>query len=209
MWDYTLAGIEELLNGYCSSYEIIAKDIHEGIDEGFSEGLRESMKLGFVEGIKECRNKGFDNIEVRDMEESLKNALETASDESSLSIVNRSVSNEYWAKISPFFKRKMEQACNKTVEEIKNAEFNVDGINDVYIQSCVNASDRKIAEYIDNVCAGIRKNLPGDVIFNIFFDCLQDEFNRDFGKNLKAFTERICKEIDNKANNKRSDHERH
>jgi hypothetical protein len=196
-----LSWTEEFLNSYCSSYEKIAKDIREGIDEGFSEGLRESMKLGFVEGIKECRDTGFDNIEVRDMEEGLKNALETSSNESALTIIKRAVSNEYWAKIGPSFRLKMEEACNKTVEEIHSADFEVDGISTTYLESCVNASDEKITEYIGNVCEGVRKNLPTDVIFSMFFNCLQDEFNRDLVKNLKAFKERIRKEIDNKINN--------
>jgi hypothetical protein len=195
---YTLAGIEELLNIYCSSYEKIAKDIREGMEEGFSEGIRESMKLGFVEGIKECRATGFDKIEVRDMEEVLKNAFEASSDESALTIIKRAVSNEYWARIGPSFKLKMEEACNKIVEEIKIADFKVDGIGITYIESCVSASDKKITELIGNISEGVRKNLPADVVFSTFFDCLQDEFNKDLAKNLNAFEKRIYKEIDNR-----------
>lgn len=197
-----MAGIENFLNGYCSSYEIIAKDICEGIDEGFIEGLREGIKQGFVEGIKECRITGFDNIEVKDIEESLKNTIESASDESAITIIKRAVSNEYWAKISPSFKLEMEEACNKTIMEIKKSVFEVDKASSSDIEICVNAADEKVTGCISNVCEGVKKNLPTYAIFSIFFDCLQDEFNRDLGKNLKGFKEGLCKEIENKINNK-------
>ena len=209
MWDYTLVGIGISLDGYCSSYEKIAKDIREGIDEGFSEGLREGVKQGFIDGVKECRKGGFDNIEVKGMEEILECAFETASDETVSATIKRAVTNEYWVKISPSFEQKMEEACNKAVEEIKNADFDLDKRPASHIKSCVGTSAEKITECISDVCKGVRKNYPTDIIFWRFFDCLQDEFNRDLGKNLKACEERICKEIDSKVNNKRLDHERH
>ncbi|MDD3246409.1 MAG: hypothetical protein PHF18_06090 [Methanosarcina sp.] len=203
-----MTGIEDSLNGYCSSYEKIANDICESIDEGFNEGLREGIKQGFIEGVKECRNTGFDNIEVKKMEEILKCAFRTASDET-CSTAKQAISNSYLAKIAPSFKQKMGQACNKAVEEIKDADFELDKKSAFCTKSCVDASVKKITVCIGNVCGDMRKKFSTDVTFGSFFDRLQDVFNSELEKNLKACEERICKEIDSKVNNKRLDHERH
>jgi len=203
-----LTGIEDSLNGYCSSYEKIAKDICEGIDEGFNEGLRKGIKKGFVAGVKECRLTGFDNIEVKNMEEILKCAFDTASDET-YSTAKQAISHKYLAKVAPSFKQKMEEACNKAVEEIKDADFELDKKSAFCTKSCVDASVKKITACIGNVCADMKKKFSTDVTFGSFFDRLQGVFNSELEKNLKTCEERICKEIDNKVNNKRLDHERH
>jgi hypothetical protein len=44
MRGYILAEIEVPLDNYCSSYETMAKEIQEGMDEGFNKGLREGIK---------------------------------------------------------------------------------------------------------------------------------------------------------------------
>jgi hypothetical protein len=53
----------------------------------------------------------------------------------------------------------------------------------------------------------VKKKLPIDVIFRIFFDTLQEEFNRDLDENLEACEKRICKEIDDKIVCRKADHE--
>lgn len=194
--------IEDSLDGYCSSYEKIANDICEGMDEGFSEGLREGIRQGFIEGIKECRLTGFDNIEVKGMEEILKYALDTASDETLCSIIRQKVSEEYWEKIGPSLKKKMEEACSKVVKEIKNADIELDKKPASYLKNCVNASIENITECIGSVCSDMEKNFLTDIIFKSFFNCLQSEFNRDLDRNLKVCEERICIEIDNKIDKK-------
>lgn len=204
-----LAGIEDPLNSFCSSYEKLARDIREGIEEGFSEGLREGIKQGFVDGIKECRDTGFENIEVTEMEGVLKYALEAASDESARTKIKRTVSNEYWAKISPLFKQKMIEACNRAVEEIKDANFELDKKPPSYIRSCVNASLEKITGFIGDVSGGVREKLPTGMIFGSFFDSLQDELNRDLAKNLETCKERIFEVVDSKTIDERLDYERH
>lgn len=73
--------IEVPVNDYCSEYEMMANDIHAGMDEGFNEGFREGIKQGFVAGIRECLVTDFDSIDVKGMEEILKDAFENASDE--------------------------------------------------------------------------------------------------------------------------------
>ena len=60
---------------------MMANDIREGMDEGFNEGFREGIKQGFVAGVRECMVTDFDSIDVKGMEEILKSAFETASDE--------------------------------------------------------------------------------------------------------------------------------
>lgn len=207
--DYALAGIEDILNGYYKSYEMIAKDIREGIDEGFSEGFREGLKQGFIEGIKECISKGFDQIKVEDMNQVLMHTLENCTSETASAVIKRDVSNEYWGNIRPSFKQEMEDAYYKTVEEIKNADLDVGEKSAFYIKSCVDLSAKKIVECVGNVCDVVRPNSPTDVIFKNFYYCLQDEFNRDLDKNLKAYEKMICTEIDKKINCERLDHERH
>jgi hypothetical protein len=204
-----LTEIEVPVNDYCSRYETMAKDIREGIDEGFNEGLREGIKKGFVAGIRECMDKGFDNIEVKCMEEILKDAFKTSSDETTRVRIKRTVSNKYREKISPSFKQKMEEACDKAVEEIKNTDFELDKRPASGLKSCVNISVKKIKECIGSAGGDMRKKLPTDLVFGSFFDCLQAEFDRDLDENLKACEKRICKEIDNKIDNKKVDHERH
>jgi len=89
-----LIGIVATLSDYRNSYEKIAKEIREGMNEGFSEGLVECIKQGFVDGVKECRTVGFGNIDVKSTEEILKFAFETASGEALGIAVRRTVSRE-------------------------------------------------------------------------------------------------------------------
>ncbi|MGB9939419.1 hypothetical protein [Methanosarcina sp.] len=56
--------IEVSLNDYYSSYETMAKEIREGIDEGFDERVIEGIKQEFVAGIRGCRVSGFNNNEM-------------------------------------------------------------------------------------------------------------------------------------------------
>ena len=203
MRGYTLTEIEVPVNDYCSRYETMAKDIREGMDEGFNEGLREGIRQGFVAGIRECMATGFDNIYVKSMEEILKDASKNSSDETIRVTIKQTVSNEYREKISPSFKRKMEEACGKAVEEIKKADFEMDMRPASGLKNCFCASVKKIKECIGNTCGDIRKNFPTDVIFGSFFDSLQDEFNKDLDENLDACEKRICKEIDRKTDNKK------
>lgn len=203
MWGYTLTEIEIPVNDYCSRYETMAKDVREGMDEGFNEGLREGIKQGFIAGVRECMATGFDNICVKSMEEILNDASKKSSDETMRVTIKRTVSNEYREKISPSFKRKMEEICNKAVEEIKNADFELDNRPASSLKNCVCTSVKKIKECIGNTCADIRKNFPTDVIFGSFFDSLQDEFNKDLDENLDTCEKRICKEIDCKIDNRK------
>lgn len=207
MWDSVLVGIEDIFNGYYSSFEMIAKDIREGIDEGFIEGFREGIKQGFVEGVKECKSKGFDNIEVGDLDHVLKYTLETGSNESARDIIKQAVSDEYWMKIEPSFKQKMDDAYYGVVEEIRNTDFEVNKKPASYINNCLDAPAKKIMEGIGDVCGGVREFISEDEIFMNFFCCLQNEFNRDLGKNLKAYEKRICAEIENKIDSECPDHE--
>ena len=71
----------------------------------------------------------------------------------------------------------------------------------------VDESIEKFKDCIGNACSGIKKTLPADVIFTNFFDCLQDEFNKDLNEKLKACEKRICKTIDDKTGDKKADHE--
>ncbi|MGB9927635.1 MAG: hypothetical protein ACPK85_04450 [Methanosarcina sp.] len=199
--------IEISLNDYCGSYETMSKEIQEGIDEGFNEGLTEGIKQGFIAGIKECRDTGFDNIDVKSTEEILKIAFKIASDEAIEITVRKAVSDEYNEKVSPSFKKKMEEACSKAVEEIKNADFELDEVSASKLKNRVDASVERVRECIGSACGGVKKNLPKDMIFKIFFGSLQDEFNRDLDENLKACRMRICKEIDSKITSKKVDHE--
>ncbi|MFY1112556.1 MAG: hypothetical protein AB3K77_12855 [Methanosarcinaceae archaeon] len=199
--------IEASLDNYCRSYETVVKDILEGMDEGFNEGLREGIKKGFVAGVSESRTAGFDNLDVKCLERILENACETASDEAVCIAIKQTVSNEYRAKIGPSFKQKMEKACNKAVEEIRDADIELDKRSASELKGCVDASAKTIKVCVGDACGSMRKNFPTDVVFRSFFDCLQDEFNKDLNKNLKVCEERICKEIDCKLDNKRVDHE--
>lgn len=192
--------INVLLNDYLMNYRNTAKEIHEGVDEGFSEGYKEGIKQGFIDGVKECLAKGFDNIEVKSTEETLKLAFETASDESVNVSITRAVSRKYREKISPPFKKKMEEACNKVVEDIKKADFELEEIPASELKICVDTSVKKIKECIDGAFVGIRKNLPEDLIFGSVFNGLQDGFDNDLEENLQACEKRVCKEIDNKIN---------
>lgn len=207
MLDSVLVGIEDIFNVYYSSFEMIAKDIREGIDEGFIEGFREGIKQGFVEGIKECKSKGFNNIEVGDLDQVLKYTLETGSNESASDIIKQAVSDEYWMKIEPPFKQKMDDAYYGVVEEIRNTDFEKDIKHVSCIKSCLDASVKRIMECIGDVCGGVRKYISEDEIFMNFFYCLQDEFNRDLVKSLKAYEKRICAEIENKIDSECPDHE--
>lgn len=201
--------IEIFLNNYCNSYEAMAEEIHEGIDEGFNEGLKEGIKQGFVDGIKECRSTGFDNIDVKSTEEILKRAFKIASDEAIETTVRKAVSDEYSEKVAPSFKKKMEEACSKAVEEIKNADFELDEMSASKLKNRVDESVEKVRECIGSACGGVKKNLPKDMIFKIFFGSLQDEFNRDLEENLEVCKMRICEELDNKISNMKADHDRH
>jgi len=204
-----MTDVEVSLNDYCSKYETMAKEIHEGMDEGFNEGLREGIKKGFVAGIRECLDKGFDNIEVKCMEEILKDAFKTSSEETTRVRIKRTVSNRYREKISPSFKQKMEEACDKAVEEIKNTDFELDKRPASGLKICVNTSIKKIKECIGSACADMRKNFPTDLVFGSFFDSLQAEFDRDLDENLKACEKRIFREIDHKTENQRADYGQH
>lgn len=186
-----------------------AKYIREGIDEGFTEGFREGLKQGFIEGIKECRSKGFDQIEVKEINQVLEFTLETGTNESASDVIKQAVSDEYRSNIGSSFKQEMEDAYYKGSEEIKNANFEVDEIPVSYIKSCVGTSIEKIMECIGSAFWGVKKNLPANMLFIHFFYCLQDEFNKDLGKNLKAYEKTICTEIGKKIKSERFDHERH
>jgi flagellar biosynthesis/type III secretory pathway protein FliH len=67
-----LAELEVPIDNYCSSYEKMAKEIREGVDEGLNEGIKEGIKQGFVAESGNAELTGFDNIEVKCMEEILK-----------------------------------------------------------------------------------------------------------------------------------------
>jgi flagellar biosynthesis/type III secretory pathway protein FliH len=192
--------INFLLNDYLTNYGNMAKEIHEGVEEGFSEGYKEGIKQGFIDGVKECLATGFNNIEVKSTEETLKCALETASDESINVSITRAVSRKYRERISPPFKKKMEEACNKAVENIKKADFDLEEVPASELKICVDASVKKIKECIDGAFEGIRKNLPEDLIFGSVFNGLQGGFDNDLEENLQACEKRICKEIDSKIN---------
>jgi hypothetical protein len=201
MRGYTLTEIELPIVNYCSSYESIAKDIREGIDEGLNEGIKEGIKQGFVAGIRECRLMGFDNIEVKCMEDILKDAFKTSSAETARIRIRHTVSNKYRDTISPSFKQKMEEACDRAVEEIKNvknADFEPDKRPSSGLKSCVGASVIKIKECIGSAFVDVRKKFSADLVFGSFFDSLQDEFNRDLNENLEVCEKRIWKEIDSK-----------
>lgn len=197
------------LNDYRSSYEKMAKEIREGMNEGFNEGLVEGIKQGFVDGVKECRSVGFGNIDVKSTEEILKFAFETASGEALGVAVRRTVSREYKAKIGPSFRKKMKEECDKAVEDIRRADLELDKGSASDLKNSVEASAKKIKEFVGGAFGGIRKNLPVDVVFRSFFESLQEELNRDLDRHLKACEIRICKEIDNKIDKRRLDHERH
>lgn len=255
----------------------MTEEIQEGIAEGFNEGLREGIKQGFIDGIKECRDLGFSNIDVKSMEEVLENSFKIVSDKTIQITFRQVVGKEYRENVSPSFKKKMEEACNKAVEGINNSDcemgeaaalklmYRVDvsiekirecignacgtvkeqfSTNTVFeslfdcmqdefkkgldknLEACeksaykaidskidnknrVDASIEKLKDCIGSACSGIKKNIPADVIFTNFFDCLQDEFNKDLNENLKACEKRICKTIDGKTEDKKADHERH
>jgi hypothetical protein len=204
-----LAGIEDSLDGYCSSYEEIAKDICDGIDEGFNEGLREGIKQGFLEGIKECKLAGFDNIEVETLEETFKCAFKSASNATVCSKAEQVIADRCLAKISLSFKQKMEEACNKAVKEIKDADFELDTKSAFCAKNYVDNSITKIKGYIGNVCKDVSNKFPEGCIQEIFFDRLQGVLDSELDRNLKACEARICKEIDSKVNTEKADHERH
>ena len=207
MWGYTLTEIESSLNNYCSSYEAIAKEIHEGIDEGFNEGLNEGIKQGFIDGIKECRATGFDNIDIKNTEEILKMAFKMASDEAIDITVRQTVSNEYREKIGPSFKKRMEEACSNAVEEIKSTDFELDEVSASKLKNRVDVSVKRVKECISSTCGNMKKNLPTNVILRLFFECLKSEFNRDLEENLETCEKRICKEIDSKISESNSKHQ--
>jgi hypothetical protein len=106
----------------------------------------------------------------------------------------------------------MEEACDRAVEEIKNAK-NADLEPDKRpvsgLKICVNTSFEKIKECIGNACGDVRKKFSADPVFGSFFDYLQDEFNRDLDENLEACEKRICREIDPKIEKQRADYGRH
>ena len=83
-----------------------------------TKGLEMASSRGFIAGIKDCIVKGFDDIDVKCMEEILKDAFKTSSDETIRVYIKRNISNEYGEKISPSFKQRMEEVCDKAVEEI-------------------------------------------------------------------------------------------
>lgn len=212
MRGYTLTEIEVPIDNYCSSYESIAKDIREGIDEGLNEGIKGGIKQGFVAGIRECLDRGFDNIEVKCMEEILKDAFKTSSAETARVRIRHTVGNKYRDRISPSFKQKMGEACDKAVEEIKNvknADFEPDKTPVSGLKSRVNPSFEKIKECIGSVCGDVRKKFSSDFVFGSFFESLQDELNRDLDENLEACEKRICREIDPKIEKQRADYGRH
>jgi len=212
MRGYILAEIELPINNYCRSYETISKEIREGMDEGFNEGIKEGIKQGFVAGIRECRLTGFDNIEVKCMDEILKDAFKTSSAETARIRIRHTVSNRYRDSISPFFKQKMGEACNRAVEEIKNlknADFDSDKRPVSGLKICVNTSFEKIKECISNACGDVRKKFSADIVFGSFFESLQEEFNRDLDENLDVCEKRICREIDPKIEKQRADYGRH
>ncbi len=198
---------EVSVGDYYSKYEMMANDIRAGMDEGFNEGFREGIKQGFVAGVRECFVTGFNDIDVKGMEEILKDAFETASDEAIRIKVRRTASNEYKEKISPSFKKKMEEACNKAVEEIKDVDFELEEQSASELKDSVGISVKKVRECIGNAFRGAKKKLPTYVIFRLFFDTLQEEFNRDLDENLEACEKRICKEIDNKIDCRKACHE--
>lgn len=191
-----------LLEEYHANYEKTAKEICEGIDEGFNEGYKAGIKKGFIEGVKECIASGFNNIEVKSTEETLRYAFKTSSDEAITVSITRAVSRKYREKIGPPFKKKMEKICNTVVEDIKKADFELEEIPASELKICVDASVKKIRECIDNAFEGVRKNLPEDLIFGSIFNGLQDGFDNDLEENLKACEKRIYKEIDTKIDNR-------
>ncbi len=203
----TLTEIDVILDDYRSSYGKTAEEIREGMDEGFSEGYREGIKQGFIDGVKECMATGFNNIEVKSTEETLKCAFETASDEAVNVSITQAVSRKYREKIGPSFKKKMEEACNNVVEDIRKADFEMEKIYASELKICVDASVKKIKECIDSAFEGIKENLPENLVFGSIFNGLQDGFDNDLEEKLKACEIRICKEIDNKICNRQVDYE--
>jgi hypothetical protein len=188
-----------LLNDYRISYGKTAKEIREGIDEGFNEGYKEGIKQGFIDGVKECLATGFNDIEVKSTEETLKYAFETASDESINVSITRAVSRKYRERIGPPFKKKMEEACSKVVEDIRRGDFELDKLPASELKICVGTSVQKIKECVDSAFEGIRKNLPEDLVFGSVLNGLQDGFDNDLEENLQTCKNRICKEIDEKT----------
>lgn len=157
------------LDNYGNSYEKLAKEIREGMNEGFNEGLVEGIKQGFVDGVKECRSVGFGNIEVKSMEEILKLAFEIASGEALGIGVRRTVSRVYKEKIGPSFRKKMKEACDMAVEDIRRADFELKNESASEYQNQVLGSFKKIKELVGRAFGGVRRTLPVDVIFKSFF----------------------------------------
>lgn len=197
------------LDNYYNVYEKLAKEIREGMNEGFNEGLVEGIKQGFVDGVKECRSVGFGNIEVKNTEEILQCAFEIVLGEALGIGIKRTVSREYKEKIGPSFRKKMKEACDKAVEDIRRADFELNTESASEYQNRVLGSVKKIKELVGRAFGGVRRTLPVDVIFRSFFESLQEEINRDLDLHLKACERRICREIENRVEKRRLDHERH
>jgi hypothetical protein len=153
-----LTEIKVLLNDYLDNYGEIAKEIHEGVNEGFNEGYKEGIKQGFIDGVKECLASGFNNIEVKNVEETLKYAFCTASDEAVNTSITRTVSRKYREKIGPAFKKKMEEACNKVVENIRKADFKLEETPASELKICVGISVKQIKECVDGTFGTLKKN---------------------------------------------------
>lgn len=143
------------------------------------------------------------------MEEALKSALDAKSEEAIYATIKQAVSTEYWTKISPVFKQEMVETCNRTLKEMKEAKSETDKNSPIGITGSVNGSLEKIKGFIAEVTKGVRKSLPSYKVLEIFFDCLQNEFDRDLEKNLKVCKERIFETTDSKLFDERSDYERH
>jgi len=210
-------GMEEILeNSFKTASEktiqitfrqVVGKEYRKNVSPSFKKKMEEACNKA-VEEIKnsDCELEKASalklmyrmDVSIEKIRECIGNVCGSVKEQFSTNIVFESLFDSMQDEFKKGLDKNLE-ACEDRV--CKAIDIKIDNKNRV------DASIEKLKDYIGNACGGIKKTLPADVIFKNFFDCLQDEFNKDLNENLKTCEKRICKTIDGKTKDKKVDHE--
>jgi flagellar biosynthesis/type III secretory pathway protein FliH len=190
--------IKDSISRYSADFESVRDDIVSGIKEGFEEGLKEGIKKGFCDGIKDYfSNNG--NVEIKSLEKILKDAFENASEKSIRSTIKKIVIRKYKTIVDPSFKKYLEKACNRAVEEIRNSKVQIDGSRAKNAKDLLAKLTEEISKKVGEISSKFREKFPTDIVFGSAVDGIREGFEETFNENIKKCEERIGNEIDNKV----------
>ena len=194
--------VEKSIDLYIDDFESIKSDIIAGIEEGFSEGLKEGVKKGFIDGMKESLKIGFSTViksDIKSIKEIHQDAFNGASKKSIADNIKKIIREKYDSTIAPSFKQHMEKTCDAMIEKIEDADIHLDERAGKRAKELFSISNKKVAENIGDISAKMREKLSGDIIFGSAFDGIQEGLEENINEHIELCRKRFDAQVDKKT----------